>query len=126
MRSKMMAAAGVFIIALAVTSALAQGPSLRATIDFQFTVGTKMFPPGTYTFIKEDPADVFRVTGDKHEAVAPVLTRVASMMPTLDAVVFDVVGDKYVLAEIWIPGDDGYVVATTKAKHTHKIVKVGM
>ena len=126
MRPKMMAAVGIFIIALGVTSALAQGPSLKAKIDFPFTVGTKMFPAGTYTFIKEDPSDAFRVTGEKTEAVAPILTRIASMMPTLDAVVFDVVGDKYILAEIWIPGDDGYVVATTKIKHEHKIVKVGM
>ncbi len=123
MRSKMVAVVGVFIIALAVTSALAQGPSLKAKIDFPFSVGTKTYPAGTYTFIKEDPANVFRMTGEKMEAVAPVLTRIASMMPNMDAVVFDVVGDKYILAEIWIPGDDGYVVAMTKVKHEHKVVQ---
>jgi len=124
MKTKMMAVGGLLVIALAVTAALAQGPSLKANIDFTFTVGTKTLPAGTYTFIKEEPSGVFRVTGNKIEAVAPVLTRIASMMPTLDAVVFDAIGDKYVLAEIWIPGDDGYVVATTKAKHTHKIVQM--
>jgi hypothetical protein len=37
--------------------------------------------------------------------------------------VFDVVGDSYILSEIWLPAGDGYLVAATKGPHTHKTVK---
>ncbi len=55
------------------------------------------------------------------------LTRVAAGMHTSPAdghVVFDKIGDAYTLAEIWIPGQDGYILAVTKAKHEHRIINV--
>jgi hypothetical protein len=38
--------------------------------------------------------------------------------------VLDVVGDTDSLSEIWIPGDDGYLMPATKEKHGHKVIIV--
>jgi hypothetical protein len=39
-------------------------------------------------------------------------------------IVFDVVGDKHMLSEIWIPGEDGYLLLATKGKHGHKVINI--
>jgi len=126
MRNKAIWAAGSFIVALLAVSLFAQAPQVRAQIDFAFSVENKVMPAGTYDFIRDESASVFRVTeGGKSEAVVQVQTRLASLMPGMPdkpEVVFDKIGDKYVLAEIWIPGEDGYAITMTKAKHEHKVV----
>ncbi len=126
MRHKALWAAGSFIVALLAVSLFAQTPQVRAQIDFAFAVENKVLPAGTYDFIRDDTASVFRVTDEgKNEAVAPVQTRLAALMPGMPnkpEVVFDKIGDTYKLAEIWIPGEDGYAITVTKAKHEHKIV----
>jgi hypothetical protein len=115
---------GVCVVALAAVVAFAQAP-LKGTIDFAFTAGTKTLPAGTYDFVWHDNTQTFQATDNaNHESLVPVITRVASMMPDLNAVVFDVVGGKYILAEVWMPGEDGFILATTKGKHEHKILKM--
>ena len=127
MKSKAILAGGAIIVALVAVAVFAQAQQVRAQIDFPFTVEGKVLPAGTYDFIRDDTASVFRVTdGTKNEAVAPVQTRLASLMqgmPNAAEVVFDKIGDKYALAEIWIPGEDGYALTMTKAKHEHRFVK---
>jgi hypothetical protein len=36
--------------------------------------------------------------------------------------VFDRVGDERFLSEVWLPGEDGYLVRGTAAQHQHDIV----
>jgi hypothetical protein len=123
MRVRNIAALGIFAVAVIAAVGLGQAMQVRATVDFPFTVEGKMLPAGTYDLIRDDTASVFRVTDNgKNQAVAPVLTRIANMMPSMAALVFDVVGDNYVLAEVWVPGQDGYVIAVTKGVHKHKVV----
>lgn len=123
MKVRNIAALGIFAIAVIAAAGFGQALQVKAQIDFPFTVEGKMLPAGAYDLIRDDTAAVFRVTDNgKNQAVAPVLTRIANMMPSMAALVFDVVGDKYILAEVWIPGQDGYVVAVTKGKHEHKVV----
>lgn len=125
MRNRALFIIGLF--ALMTVSVFAQPQQVRATIDFPFTVENKALPAGTYDFIRNDTAQVFRVTDySKNEAAAPIATRLATLMPGMGMgayVVFDKVGDKYVLAEVWIPGEDGYAITISKAKHEHRIVK---
>lgn len=117
-----------FFALLAVAAAYGQNAVVRAQIDFPFIVEGKTLPAGTYDFAQDESASVFRVSdGGKNQAVAQILTRLAAGMHTSPAdghIVFDKIGDAYTLAEIWIPGQDGYVVAVTKAKHEHKIINV--
>ncbi len=102
--------------------------SIKTKIDFPFTVGGKALPAGEYDFSAINNDQQFRVQGEgKNTALVNVITRLAGEMHTTpqDAhLVFDVVGDTYTLAEIWIPGVDGYVVQVTKGAHTHKVVNV--
>lgn len=101
---------------------------LKAKIDFQFTAGGRVLPAGEYEFSAVNNDQEFRVQGEgKNSALLNVITRLAAEMHTTpqDAhLVFDVVGDTYTLAEVWIPGVDGYVLQVTKAKHTHKVLNV--
>jgi hypothetical protein len=102
--------------------------SLKAKIDFPFTVEGKVLPAGEYEFVRNELATAFRVSdGGKNGAVALVLTRLAGAMHTTpqDAhLVFDVVGDTHFLSEIWVPGEDGYLMLATKGKHEHKVIDV--
>lgn len=116
---------------LALASAFAgqwQGEVIKANIDFPFTVGVKELPAGEYTFTAINNDQGFRVQGQgKEGSVVNVVTRLAgeTHMTAEDAhLIFDVVGGKYVLAEVWIPGLDGFVVQVTKGAHTHKVVNV--
>ncbi len=129
MKTKMLLALGLVAV-LAVTSGYGRQTttsSLKAQIDFPFTVEGKILPPGPYKFVRDTLSTVFRVQGEgKNGVLAPILTRVAGEMRTTpqDAcLVFDVVGDTYLLSEIWIPGEDGYLVLATKGQHMHKVIK---
>jgi len=37
-------------------------------------------------------------------------------------VVFDKIGNAYVLSELWLPGEDGLLLHVTKEKHEHKVI----
>ncbi len=105
-----------------------QGEVIKAKLDFPFMVGAKTLPAGEYTFTAVNNDQEFRVQGQgKEGSLVNVITRLAGSthMTAEDAhLVFDVVGDKYILAEVWIPGIDGYVVQVTKGAHTHKVINV--
>ena len=38
--------------------------------------------------------------------------------------VFDKVGDTYLLSELWIPGKDGYLPQITKGAHEHIVLNI--
>ncbi len=105
----------------------AQGPPpITAKIDFAFNALEKALPPGDYTFTRDEYSKVFRVSdGKKHDALVPIITRLA-LPPSISSeeshLVFDEVGGKYYLSEVWLPGEDGYLVASTPGQHAHKVV----
>ena len=127
MKARMILTVGLFAF-LAVAAAYGQNAIVRAQIDFPFIVEGRTLPAGTYDFTRDGMASIFKVTdGAKDVASAQILTRVAAGMHTSPAdghLVFDKIGDAYTLAEIWIPGQDGYILAVTKAKHEHRIINV--
>jgi hypothetical protein len=103
-------------------------PSIKANVPFEFTAEGKVFPAGNYTFTPTAERMVIQIAGpNKAEGLARVITRLASQFHTeaTDAhVVFDEVGDKHILSEIWIPEEEGYVLHVTKEKHTHRVLHV--
>ena len=113
---------------LAATGAFGQPYRIMAKIDFPFTVQGKVLPPGQYEFSRADQPSFFRVTdGSKISAMAPIITRISGDMhltPEDAHVGFDKVGDVFILSEIWIPGEDGYVLAMTKEAHAHKVINI--
>jgi hypothetical protein len=56
----------------------------------------------------------------------PVVTRLARRNGSSDdngpTLVFDRVGKTHALSEVWLPGQDGYLVKGTPEKHEHDIV----
>jgi len=111
-----------------VVSTYGQESSITSNIPFQFTSTGKAFPAGEYKFTRNAGMNVFTIAGPgKVSGLAQVITRIAGAMHTTPAdahLVFDKLGDTYILSEIWIPGEDGYMFNVTKEKHTHKIVDV--
>jgi hypothetical protein len=98
----------------------------KAKISFSFVVDGKTLPAGTYTFRELSPKVMEIRNVDTSEAVlAPIITRIGMVgSVTEPSLTFDEVGDKLILETVWPPAGDGFLLATTKEKHTHRKVKI--
>ena len=118
----------ILFILLAAVFASAQGPiSVNAKIPFAFSIGGKALPAGQYNFAEGSDFKTMTVRSSdgKASVIAQIITRLAAEMHTTpqDAhIVFDKVGDSCTLAEIWVPGEQGFMLHATKGKHEHRIV----
>jgi hypothetical protein len=124
--------------AVVLTAGLAIAPNvfaapeldMKANIPFSFEVGGRTLPPGMYEFSFDALADTVLVSGGVSgtSAMALVMTRLAAIPHPADEdhphIVFDMVGDKYILSELWHPYDEGILVHATKGKHEHQIIHV--
>ena len=101
----------------------------RAKIPFAFSVESTVLPAGEYEFSENGNTDIIVRSTARGGASAmnPIITRLAAGIHTTpqDAhIVFDKVGDSYTLSEIWVPGEDGFMLHATKGKHEHRIMDV--
>jgi hypothetical protein len=87
--------------ALAGTS-FAQSNGVRATVPFDFTVGTKLLPSGTYTIEKESTnAHVIVIEShDKPIAVLSLVNSDSNKSPNGGKLLFHKYGGQYFLSEI--------------------------
>jgi hypothetical protein len=124
-KTKLVLAVGLIVLVAAMSGFGQQSwVTLKATIDFPFTVEKTVLPAGAYEFTRDNVTDLFKVKGpDNKTVLALCLSRLSKDIHTSaeDAhIVFDKVGDTYFLSEIWIPGAaDGYLFLATKGPHTH-------
>ena len=114
---------------LAVTAGYAQNQLMIAgKVSFPFMVGTKTLPAGQYDFVYDSTSRAIRVvSAGKNMALAPVVTRLSRAIhtsPKDSHIVFDKIGETYLLSEIWVPGIDGYMLSSTKGEHEHAVVDV--
>jgi hypothetical protein len=119
----------LFSLLTLLTAGLVYGQSkvLKADIPFAFNSAGKTLPAGPYEFFADSGKATMRIVGaGKGNAVlALVQTRMAAEIHTTQNdshVVFDKVGDVYTLSEVWVPGQDGWMLHLTKGKHEHKVV----
>ena len=123
MRRQVSATAVAFVVAFAMGGAMAHAQSVSAEITFPFAAGGKEMAAGKYSV---DVAADFRLrlTGPAGERVfLPVITLLGRHDKDADAeLVFDKVGGKTLLSEVWMPGRDGYLLVATKAPHDHAVV----
>jgi hypothetical protein len=130
-----------FAIAGAVAFVLLAGSSLSYAqgvfeIPFKFKAGDKKFAAGNYRVApKENGQIVLRKEPGGEEIPIPFLERLPQPEPPIQdlQLVFDVVGNfepsyteyvtEYVLAEFWQPGEQGYLIHTTKGGHQNKAIK---
>jgi hypothetical protein len=105
-------------------------------IPFKFQAGGKKFPPGEYWVApKGDGQIALRKEPGGGEVLIPSIERLPQPSPPLQEpqLVFDMVGNfepsyteyvtDYLLAEVWLPGEEGFLIHTTKGAHQNQIVK---
>ena len=130
-RRPAIAAAGAFIACAAMAYA-----QTTFKVPFEFKAGGKKLPAGEYSLaVKPEGQIVLKKEPAGAETAVAFTQRLPQPAPPLaePQLVFDEVGDfapsyteymtVYVLAEVWLPGGDGYLIHTTKGAHKNKIVK---
>ena len=100
----------------------------RANIPFPFIVKGTTLPAGQYNFLPgEDEQSIEIVPANKGKATeAVIMTRLSVREGAGNEdshLVFDKIGDKYTLSELWIADMDGFLLNASNAKHTHQNVK---
>jgi hypothetical protein len=128
MKKNIVAAISLTVL-LAATSGFSQSHKIRTKIAVEFSAAGTTFPAGQYDFVYDAGHRVVTVRGTDNALVAqvPIITWLAGAMHTTPKdshVVFDKIGDKYFLSELWIAGMDGIDLLSTKEKHEHEIVNV--
>jgi hypothetical protein len=112
---------------------LAQG---TFKVPFPFQAGGKKFAAGTY---RVDHKGNEQVTLIQESTGSEVAATVLKTLPQTDPpvaepqLVFDAVGNfepsyteymtDYVLAEVWLPGREGFLLHITKGGHSHQTIK---
>jgi len=105
-------------------------------ISFKFEAGGKKFPAGEYRVArKDDGLIILRLESTGKEVEVPFTQKLAQPSPPVEEpqLVFDAVGNfepsyteyftVYLLAEVWLPGEDGLLIHATKGAHQNQVVK---
>ncbi len=97
-------------------------------VPFPFLAAGTTHPSGEYRLsVSENKMELTITPMKGPAAVAMILSRlsVVKAPEQADRAVFDKVGDVYYLSELWLPGEDGFLLHASKEAHTHHTVKVG-
>jgi hypothetical protein len=102
---KRISAIALLTIATLITagSAVAADHAVKADVPFDFTVGDKLLPAGTYTIVSEDPNMVEIRNSERTISVMNVALADGNEPSTTGELVFDRFGDKYFLSQILCP-----------------------
>ena len=84
------------------TGAMAQGRAVRATVPFDFTIGDKLLPAGTYEIWSPSTGTIEVQNRDKHVAMLTTTTY-DSHESRNSTLVFDKYGDQYFSARFSAP-----------------------
>lgn len=125
---KRITAIALFTIATFVTAgrALAQDRAVQATVPFDFTVGNKLLPAGTYT-IATASYDVIAIKNyDRRIAILSTATPNSKESKNGSKLVFDKYGDQYFLSEVLCPGTSMNVNLPTSKQEKRARVQEAM
>ncbi len=130
MPKRAVVALGVLLIALTAVASAQDVPTIKVKIDHPFVVMDSTLPAGEYTMTYDLGANSFEINGsgpDGPEAFTAVETRISGPFEEVNitepCIVFDVTGDKYVLSEIWVPKQAGFLVSSEQKDHDHSITR---
>ena len=126
----------VVILAVALVAVAAPARAQAAfKIPFKFESGGKKFPAGDYVVTKSGDAQVtFRQVEIGKETILPIAEKLTPLqLPVAEPrIVFDEVGafepsyteyfTIYLVAEVWLSGQEGYLIHVTKGGHKNKVV----
>jgi hypothetical protein len=112
------------VVAVFVFGSLAQAQAPSLKIGFSFYAAGKEYKSGNYT-IEVTPAGHVVFHAEKGGAVAD-LTPMKSLgrdekieSPKL---VFNLIGSDRFLSEVWLPGQDGYLVGSVSGPHDQEVL----
>ena len=117
-------AAAVFVgLALSGTTAHAQVSRANVTLEFAFSAAGQELPAGRYSLEAQPGRVVVRLESGKASPVLlPVITRLGRHDNDAEPeLIFDKVGGKLHLSELWLPGSDGYLLLATASEHDHAV-----
>ncbi|AXC13396.1 hypothetical protein ACPOL_4119 [Acidisarcina polymorpha] len=97
-------------------AASAQDRGLRATVPFEFTVGTRLLPADTYRVTVISAGLIRLQNRDGHFAAATTTFMDAKQSPNGSKLVFTKHGNQYFLREILCPTNPGMNVAIPPSK----------
>jgi hypothetical protein len=101
--------------------------ALSAEVPFTFVAAGRTYQPGRYEVrINDDLIGLTLVPTKGSAAPMLSLTRLAATGSdeTDGRLVFDKIGETYILSEAWFPGADGFVLHVTKEAHSHKTINL--
>jgi len=102
--------------------------AIKASIPFPFEAGGKSLPPGTYRFghrVGPFASVQFSSMDDKVRLSLLAVERpTRRRTPDVPAagLVFDKIGDRHVLSEVWLPEKSGFRLRSTETPHDRVIV----
>jgi len=128
-------AAIVTLAVLLVAGASSTFAQATFKIPFKFQAGGKKLPAGDYSVMKTAEGQLtLRQEATGKDIPVPFTQRIAQPKPPVaePQLVFDEVGDFepsyteyftiYIVSEVWLGGEDGFRVHTTKGAHQTKVV----
>ena len=94
-----------------------------ADISFPFVAGGKDMAPGKYSVEVTAAGQVSLTAPDRTRILLPIVTMLGRHDRDADPeFVFDKVGGKVMLSEVWMPGRDGCLLLVTKESHEHVVL----
>jgi hypothetical protein len=130
MKAKLLLMAGMAVLLLS-WPGIGQAQTLngvQANIPFPFVVKGTTLPAGQYDFLPGDNEQYIKVVPAKKGTTieAVIMTRLGMPQNSVkdnSHLVFDKIGNTYMLSELWIDGIDGFLLHATNTKHEHHAVK---
>ena len=120
---------GVAAVGATVLAQAGGGSEVVSEVAFEFDVGDQTFPAGTYHIVQPNSKSlvlVMRSADGNHSAKVGILARISQgdNVASGGRVVFNVSGDEggRYLSEVWLPGQDGFLVRGTPEEHDHLTV----
>ena len=96
-------------------------------VPFAFTASGKAFAAGEYALSVNQEEGVVTLqsrVAKEDGVILPVQTRVSEPRSLAEPeIVFDKLNRQYIVSELLVPGEDGYLLLVTKARHTHELLK---
>jgi hypothetical protein len=99
----------------------AQERAVKATVPFDFTVGGKLVPAGTYTISSDSPNRILIRNGDRHVAIFSTAYADGKQSET-GKLVFNKYGNQYFLSEVLCSSVDmSLEIPTSKAEKRARV-----
>lgn len=103
--------------------AAASAQTITAQVDFPFVVAGKDVPAGRFSVEMPMTGPVVFTGPGGSRIILAVVTSLGRHDRDADAeFVFDKVGGKLILSEVWAPNRDGLLLVATKEQHEHAVV----